>query len=346
MTGPHVGLGPARRPILVITGPAISETCLSHVNSIRARRAHSAPHEASRWTRTGGEMWSMLGMSSAASSAARVAPHASSGSRGGSISARQPARLVPIRDGATRRAPRGRVPAARPLVRVAASYERESPTDTRGRVGPPPAYPPAPLPGPPPPGGPPPPPRGARRGGSWLENLTTPAVIIAAALALSVTNPQYVDQGREYLLLNLYQKESKERMSGTDQYNQAVVRDQVLYKFNKVGLHHRHVEGRADGGQGRENLGGGSVQEQPGARQEGVLHRRQQRYPAAAEKRDGEAEGEVEGARRAEIRPEFKKLPDLKAIYDAPEPEVRKRETNLISEKLALRNNRLAPPVE
>ena len=44
--------------------------------------------------------------------------------------------------------------------------------------------------------------------------------------------------------------------------------------------------------------------------------------------------------------PEFKKLPDLKAIYDAPEPEVRKRETNLISEKLALRNNRLAPPVE
>ena len=41
--------------------------------------------------------------------------------------------------------------------------------------------------------------------------------------------------------------------------------------------------------------------------------------------------------------PEFKKLPDLKAA-DAPEPEVRKRETDLISEKLALRDSRLAPP--
>ena len=51
-----------------------------------------------------------------------------------------------------------------------------------------------------------------------------------------------MDQGREYLLLNLYQKESKERMSGTDQYNQAVVRDQVLYKFNKSRSICRHVE--------------------------------------------------------------------------------------------------------
>lgn len=292
-------------------------------------------------------MWSMLAMSSAASSAARVAPHASSGSRGGSITSRQPARLAPGRDGATRRAPRGRVPAARPLVRVAASYERESPTDTRGRVGPPPAYPPAPLPGPPPPGGPPPPPPGARSGGSWLENLTTPAVIIAAALALSVTNPQYVDQGREYLLLNLYEKQSKERMAGTDQYNQAVVRDDVLYKFNKKSgsITATSRDGLMVDKEGRiwvvvryknnpERVKkafyiGDSRDIPPLPRN--ATEKQKAQWTALVERRFG---------------PEFAKLPNLKAIYDAPEPEVRKRETNLISEKLALRNNRLAPPVE
>ena len=81
---------------------------------------------------------------------------------------------MPIRDGATRRAPRTG-PGGAPLVRVAASYsERESPTDTRGRVGPLPRTHRRPFPGPRP--------RAVRRrpraaaqaGGSWLENLTTP----------------------------------------------------------------------------------------------------------------------------------------------------------------------------
>ena len=106
MTGPHVGLGPARRPILVITGPAISETCLSHVTSIRARRAHSAPHEASRWTRTGGEMGRCSGCRPRRRPR-RVSRRTRRPVREGKASlARQPARLVPIRDGATRRAPR------------------------------------------------------------------------------------------------------------------------------------------------------------------------------------------------------------------------------------------------
>ena len=35
------------------------------------------------------------------------------------------------------------------------------------------------------------------------------------------------------ILLNLYERQSAERMRGSGQYNQAVVRGDVLYKFNK-----------------------------------------------------------------------------------------------------------------
>ena len=58
-------------------------------------------------------------------------------------------------------------------------------------------------------------------------------MILGAALALSLANPGYVDRGREVILLNLYERQSAERMRGSGQYNQAVMRDDVLYKFNK-----------------------------------------------------------------------------------------------------------------
>jgi hypothetical protein len=58
-------------------------------------------------------------------------------------------------------------------------------------------------------------------------------VILGAALLLSLANPGYVDRGREVILLNLYERQSAERMRGSGQYNQAVMRGDVLYKFNK-----------------------------------------------------------------------------------------------------------------
>ena len=56
----------------------------------------------------------------------------------------------------------------------------------------------------PPPPGPPPPPN--QKSLAWWQRLATPFVAISVAAALSFANPAYVDKGREFLLLQIYQR--------------------------------------------------------------------------------------------------------------------------------------------
>lgn len=104
-----------------------------------------------------------------------------------------------------------RRPTDRGVLQVAASYNREQ-TDVGGQqVNPPPSYPPAPMNpqlgwGSSPGRGPPPPPPQTRGGGKWWQKLTSPAVIIGAALVLSLSNPGYIDSTREMILFRLYEK--------------------------------------------------------------------------------------------------------------------------------------------
>ena len=146
--------------------------------------------------------------------------------------------------------------------------------------------------------------------------------------------------------MNLYQKKPG-RMSGTDQYNQAVVRDQVLYKFNKKSgsITATSRDGLMVDKEGRIWVVVRYKNNPERVKKAFYIGDSRDIPPLpknATEKQKAKWKALVE----RKFGPEFKKLPDLTAIYDAPEPEVRKRETNLISEKLALRNNRLAPPVE
>jgi hypothetical protein len=40
-------------------------------------------------------------------------------------------------------------------------------------------------------------------------------VILAAAAALSLSNPEYVDRSREFILFNLYERQSADRMKAS-----------------------------------------------------------------------------------------------------------------------------------
>ena len=202
----------------------------------------------------------------------------------------------------------------RRLVQVRASYERETASDPlKSRQ--PPAYPPAtmrPPPGGPPPGGPPPPPRG---GGSLLRKLTTPAAIIAAALVLAVANPGYTDKGRANLLFEIYNRESG--------YN-AVVKDDVVYKFNprtkSVTADNKNgLQIQADGGmfvtvRMKDNPGRvkaayylGNIKDLPPV-PKNPTQKDVEKWEALVEKKYG---------------PVFDRLPDLKKVYEAPEPGVK-----------------------
>lgn len=236
-------------------------------------------------------------------------------------------------------------------TRISASYERGSVSDpTRvPRDRPPPEYPPAPARGRLPPGGggrgpPLPPPSGTS---SWLTKLTTPAAIIATAFVLSVTNPQYVDGGREYLLMTLYERQSAERLKASGQYNQAIVRDDVVYKFNKFS---GSITATARDGLMVDKDGSIWVvvryKNNPERVKTAFYIGQSDSLPplprdASAKQRDA-WEKEV----KRQFGPVFAKLPDMREIYDAPEPKVTKRQANLISKQLVERNNVLPPPYE
>ena len=76
------------------------------------------------------------------------------------------------------------------------------------------------------------PPPSSSRG--WLVALSSPIAIAGIALALSIANPGYVDTTRELLLQNIYRKETTmPRRGGGTQNVDVVVRDGVVYKYNK-----------------------------------------------------------------------------------------------------------------
>lgn len=230
----------------------------------------------------------------------------------------------------------------RASFRVAASYERQRAPSEQSRSSPPPAYPPAPARGRPPP--PPPPPRKL----TWLDRLSSPVVILAAALALSVSNPGYVDRGREVILLNLYERQSAERMRGSGQYNQAVVRGDVLYKFNKFS---GSITATTRGGL----MVDGDGQIWVAVRYKNNPERVKQAWyigdsrdlPPLPKNPSAKQVKQWNELARKRFGPAFEKLPDLQKVYDAPEPPVRKRDANRISKSLVDSNNRVAiPPIE
>ena len=214
---------------------------------------------------------------------------------------------------------RGKVPSSSRVPRggrliFQASYERETASDPL-KARQPPAFPPAPMRPPPggrPPGGPPPAPRG---GGSLLQKLTTPAAIIAAALVLAVTNPGFLDKGRSNLLFEIYNRESG--------YN-AMVKDGVLYKYNprskSVTADNKNgLQIQADGGmfvtvRMKDNPDRvkaayylGNIKDLPPV-PKNPTKKDIEKWEALVEKRYG---------------PVFDRLPDLKKVYEAPEPGVK-----------------------
>lgn len=242
---------------------------------------------------------------------------------------------------------RPRVGGSRPTtrsasVRVAASYERQSAPSEQSRSSPPPAYPPAPARRPPPP--PPPPPRKL----TWLDRLSSPIVILGAALLLSLANPGYVDRGREVILLNLYERQSAERMRGSGQYNQAVIKGDVLYKFNKFS-----GSITATTKNGLMVDGDGQIwvvvryKNNPGRVKQAWYIGDSRDLPPLPKNPSAKQVKQWNDLARKRFGPAFDKLPDLQKVYDAPEPPVRKRDANLMSKTLVDSNNKVAiPPIE
>ena len=181
-----------------------------------------------------------------------------------------------------------------------------------------------------------------------MDRLSSPVVILAAALALSLSNPGYVDRGREVILLNLYERQSAERMRGSGQYNQAVVRGDVLYKFNKFSgsITATTRDGLMVDGDGQIWVVVRYKNNPERVKQAWYIGDSRDLPPLPKNPSAKQVKQWNELARKR-FGPAFAKLPDMQKVYDAPEPPVRKRDANLISKTLVDSNNRVAiPPIE
>lgn len=175
-------------------------------------------------------------------------------------------------------------------------------------------------------------------------------MILAAVLALSLANPGYVDRGREYLLLNLYEKQSADRMArplknGVKQYNEAVVRDGVLYKYNKFS---GSITATSKNGLMVDNEGLIWVvvryKNNPERVKQAWYIGDSKELPPLPKNANEKQIKQWNALVAKKFGPVFSKLPDLKKIYDAPEPAVSKRNTNAISKELRATNQKLTVP--
>jgi len=181
-----------------------------------------------------------------------------------------------------------------------------------------------------------------------VDRLSSPIVILAAAAALSLSNPEYVDRSREFILFNLYERQSADRMKASGQYNQAVVRNDVIYKFNKFS------------GSITATTRSGLMVDKDGAiwvvvryknnpervKQAWYIGQSQDMPPLPRNATEKQIKQWNE-LLKAKFGPAFAKIPDLQKVYDAPEPQFKRRETNQISNNLKATNEIVAiPPLE
>jgi hypothetical protein len=175
--------------------------------------------------------------------------------------------------------------------------------------------------------------------------LSSPIVILAAALTLSLSNPGYVDRGREFLMLNLYEKQSAERMKRSGQYNQAVVRGDVMYKYNKFS---GSITATTKNGLMVDNEGRIWVvvryKNNPERVKAAWLIGDSKDLPPLPKNPTDKQVKQWNDYAKKKFGPAFAKLPDLKKIYDAPEPAVKKRNANAISSELLLTTQKVALP--